>query len=92
MLKHPKFKEENEWRLVMWFPNEELRFREGKSMLIPYSAFYLSDEKKNMPIRRVIIGPTPHRELSKYSVEGLLEGNGIKDCEISFSEVPFRES
>lgn len=91
-IKHATFEEEREWRFVknLGLPKEQdsqsFQFREGKSMIIPYIEVALD----NIPISEVYIGPTPHKETSKDSVELLLKANGFSDCEIKLSETPYR--
>jgi hypothetical protein len=85
-IKHPKFKNEKEWRLVMSTgpgieagPDVEPRlgFRGRNGLLIPYWRFYLDPDKdKKMKIWRnvrVTIGPSPHPHELKNSVESLLK-------------------
>ena len=65
VLKHPRFAEKEECRLVFedWMRRDpdDLKHREGKSMLIPYRAFRLPrDDRGRLKIARVIVGPTPH--------------------------------
>jgi hypothetical protein len=58
-------------------------------MLIPYVELDLSDKDGKLPINKIIVGPTPHPELSKMSVHSLL-----KSCEYSIeiesSKIPYR--
>ncbi|MBI3169743.1 MAG: DUF2971 domain-containing protein [Chloroflexi bacterium] len=81
LLKHPKFSEEKEWRLISK-PRTIFgaQFRTGKSMLIPYVTINLSgnntgDSDMKRPIKcfsDVFVGPTPNPDLSIISVENLL--------------------
>jgi len=92
--KHPKFFEEEEWRLIYGLRNpkkKEIFFREGTSMVIPYVEFELSlaaDEP--LPIKEIVIGPTPNQELSKKSVEKLVMKYEISSCNVVLSEIPYR--
>jgi hypothetical protein len=89
--KHPKFYEEHEWRLysifAKGFPTE---FRSSKSMLIPYKEIQIVKNSKEMPFKRIIVGPTNQPELSKSAVEDLLSANSI-ECEVELSEIPYRD-
>ncbi|MHB9098984.1 MAG: DUF2971 domain-containing protein [Syntrophales bacterium] len=90
--KHPSFMEEDEWRLISDPTDKrprEIMFREGKSMIVPYIKFFLSNKIDGMPIKEVMVGPTPHPDLSLNSVGELLADKGIS-CTLSKSEVPFR--
>jgi len=93
--KHPSFSEEREWRLIerpkILFGDEQTKFREGKSFLIPYREISLTDDDDKFPLQKICIGPTHHYELSKISVTRLLKANGIENCEINISEIPYRE-
>lgn len=87
--KHPKFKEENEWRLykIDHFV-DELKFRVGLSMLIPYREFYVGD-KPNL-IMEVMIGPCPHPDLSSDAVKLFLKSKGLSSELVRNSKIPFR--
>jgi len=93
VLKHPKFKEEKEWRLISKDPvicKNRLRFREANSMIVPYIEFDLSMGNESIPIKKIVIGPTPHKELSKVSLEDFLSANEIGNCEVRVTEIPYR--
>jgi hypothetical protein len=96
-LKHPKFEEEKEWRIV----SEDMRhgkpkFRAGKSMLIPYSEFKLEGEDGILRIAEICVGPTPHPQLAVASVTQLIsdansDANRIALANnVRISDVPYR--
>ena len=92
--KDPSFKREKEWRFIS--PHKpygwpDLNYREGLSMIIPYDDVKISIDDSPLPIKEVIIGPTPHPKLSKGSVKSLLISNGITKAKVSNSVVPYRE-
>jgi hypothetical protein len=90
-LKHPTFKEEQEWRVFKTTDlGEPVKFRAGKSMLVPYGEFPFRDEHNNTPIVEVVVGPNPHMALSKSSVEGLLIASDLGHVAVLESSVPFR--
>jgi hypothetical protein len=92
VFKHPKFYEEEEMRLVALYGIEkgfETMFRTSKSMLIPYKEIQIAESSEEIPIKRIIVGPTNHPELAKGAVENLLLANSIK-CEVELSEIPYR--
>ena len=94
MFKHFSFYEEKEWRFVsplIEFNTRDVKYWPGVSMIIPYSEINISTDSNIIPVEKVIIGPTQHPELSKKSIEGLLESKGIEDCSISLSKTPYRE-
>lgn len=93
ILKAPYFQGEKEWRLISTdtnFRDPKIDFREGRSMIVPYFKFDLTIEQDTLPIKEIIIGPTPHKELSRASVVELIDRNGLIDCEVKHSMIPFR--
>lgn len=90
VLKHPSFAEEKEWRLVSADPevNGPVLFRSGKSMVVPYKEFKLAEDGSPLQMRDSCIGPTPHVEMSKFSVEQLMSKSGINANIVRSSTVP----
>ncbi len=92
VFKHPKFFEEKEMRLITAHGKSmefKPMFRTSKSMLIPYHEIKIAGDGDEMPINKIIVGPTNHPELSKGAVENLLLVNSI-DCVVELSEIPYR--
>jgi len=89
-IKHESFSKELEYR-INYISNvdEEKHYREGKSMITPYIKFSPTDGNSLLPITKVVVGPTPHPELSKSSVELLLKSNGY-DIPVECSKIPYR--
>lgn len=74
-VKHPGFKEENEWRLILTLDDtvdKKILYRSGKSMLIPYIEINIKDEDGYLNIPDLWVGPTPHPELSRISIVDFL--------------------
>ncbi|MBW1909143.1 MAG: DUF2971 domain-containing protein [Deltaproteobacteria bacterium] len=92
--KHPKFSEENEFRLIFYQKKnheKEIFFREGASTIIPYVEIDLTlPTKGHLPIKEIVIGPTPNQELSKKSIEKLIGKYRIRHCDVIPSEIPYR--
>lgn len=92
--KHPKFSEENELRLIFYQKKgqeKEICFREGASTIIPYVEIDLAvSAKDRLPIKEIVIGPAPNKELSKKSIEKLVVKYGIQSCDVVLSEIPYR--
>lgn len=92
--KHSKFKEEKEWRIIagLWVENfrEIVKFRPGKSMIVPYIEITLPKEGEKLVINQVIVGPTPEPILSKTSVEMLLKSKQVIFEEVHYSTIPYR--
>lgn len=86
-VKDDSFKNEEEYRLAKQSMNN-IKYREGKSMLIPYIELDVSDKDGNLPISKIIVGPTPHPELSKMSVHGLLKSYKYS-IEVESSKIPY---
>lgn len=97
ILKHPSFEEEQEWRLVSPvisnYPNAEVFFREGRSMLVPYMKFALaSSDGEAMALDHVYLGPTPNISLSMNSLKMCLLKHGIQPAEgIDYCQIPYRQ-
>ena len=92
-LKDSSFAEEKEWRLVRLpssFEEGKLRFREGRSMLIPYNQHFFPDNSGSVPIEELIIGPTPHPELAREAAEALLMTHGLTAAVVQSSSIPYR--
>ena len=94
-LKHASFMEEKESRLIyvklIKTAEEPVNFRAGKSMLVPYIEFPLSDKDDITILKKIIVGPTPHMHLSVSAAKSLLETYKVRDCEVVRSEVPYRD-
>jgi len=88
--KNEKFKAEDEWRLVNFVKDEPIKFREGKTILIPYIEIDLTKEGCDFPIESICIGPTPYITQSALSIKMLLEYNGLSNVKIIKSNVPYR--
>jgi hypothetical protein len=102
LAKHKAFEEEKEWRIVITVEegprSNRIKFRQGKSMAVPYVEFSWKDSGLPNPIRRVVVGPTPNKGEAVWAVKMLLERNGIslrsEDCpdgvEVIPSQIPYR--
>jgi len=93
LIKHESFEDEKEWRLVAAAVSaHELHHRPGRSMLIPYYKIPIGDDDKFDSIREIVVGPTPHLDLSAASVESLAIAAGLarKGLEIKPTSIPFR--
>ena len=104
--KDPAFSEEKEWRVVILGPGREpskgrkkmldssVKFRSGPMGVTPYVQFPLGLSSRNSPLRRIVVGPTPHMEESVTAVEMVLEDRGIKirkeGCQAGIEVLPSR--
>jgi len=92
-IKHQSFEDEKEWRLVAENVSaHELHHRPGRSMLIPYYKIPIGDDDKFDSIREIVVGPTPHLDLSAASVKSLAIAAGLdrKGLEVKPTRIPFR--
>jgi hypothetical protein len=96
-LKHPSFEAEREWRLFNVLPaplngSTDIHYRVGKSFFIPYRKFQLGSSEQ-LPIREIVIGPTAHPDLSRWTVRNCLFTHGLTPtiANIRNSTVPYRD-
>jgi Protein of unknown function (DUF2971) len=100
LIKHPKFSEEGEWRLVRQLREDDfkkLKYRSKNTLLarhlpINLSTENLSTNSKILPIAKIIVGPSKNKNVSRVSVADLLKSNDypIADVKVVGSEVPFQ--
>ncbi|HEX3888215.1 MAG TPA: DUF2971 domain-containing protein [Phenylobacterium sp.] len=94
--KNPAFIQENEVRLVISHSNADrfngLKFRASPFGLVPYinTGDYVASGR--LPIREILIGPSPHQGLMAASVRTFIDSYGYTATKIELSEVPFRAS
>lgn len=94
-LKNSSFQEESEWRLVSKYyesyQSQEIRFRQGKTTLIPYIEFDLSGMHENGRLfEQVYVGPSPNFNLAYDAIVSFLSNK--KACNITVSSrLPLRE-
>ncbi|WP_273455301.1 DUF2971 domain-containing protein [Nevskia ramosa] len=82
-MKHPGFSEEREWRLVSRvgrdYRDPALRFRPGKTRLIPYVDFKLPlTDTRNLSLSHVYIGPAQDHNISFSAIAAFLTNSGVK--------------
>ena len=109
--KNPAFFEEKEWRIVTLLSCPDLpdgnsessldipvEFRNGIIGITPYIERPLGLATCYSPLRRIVVGPTPHMEQAVRGVEMLLENKGIhlrsqdfpNGVEVVPSKIPYR--
>jgi hypothetical protein len=103
-VKDGSFRSESEYRLIasnLSQPRDFVRYRASKSTLVPYCVFSIPDpeessiddgqgQSRSTFIRDVIVGPTPHPDLSMDSLKGLFTGFGAS-VTVTASKVPYRD-
>ena len=93
MLKHPTFREDEEWRLVSDptpHTHKRVSYREGKSRILPYYELELAKDHETLPIACIMIGPTPDFDLAHTSVMGFLV-RWTGQSHIAHSKIPYRD-
>jgi hypothetical protein len=98
--KNPGFSEEQEWRLVLvhssWPPDlARLVFRQRAAELFPSMPLGLAGRESEefegrLPIREVVYGPSPHRDLVSETVLSLLSKHGYRGITVRGSAIPLR--
>ena len=92
-IKHPKFKEENEYRQFYQLGATSLqlekKFRNGRFGLTPYVEVPFIEEGR-LPLKSVTIGPCQDAKIEMYAVKTLLEKHSYTNVEVLVSEIPLR--
>ena len=88
-IKHEAFAEEREWRIISrpLFPRD-LSYRSGHSMVVPFFKFKFGEDRSH--ISKIVVGPTPHPDLSKKAIDDMLKKHGIYKTIVQISAIPFR--
>lgn len=89
LFKNEGFHEEAEWRVIVKSPDQEKKFRAGKSYLVPYIEMDFLKMLKVFPLENVIVGPGPNQQRNKESAEVLLKEKGLEEVVIEQSEIPY---
>ena len=92
IVKHPEFREEKEWRVVSpHFPKYtvgDVKFREGASMLLPYTELKLPAEGNLF--EEVILGPSQDANLSLSALSAYLSNHRVCGKAVN-SQIPLRK-
>lgn len=100
ILKHPSFREEEEWRVVSPVYEDDnaigsssILFREANAMLVPYVEFTLSCGRNvGIDLEHLFLGPTSNVNISLNSIRmflskyGIVPGKGIDYCDIPYRQ------
>jgi hypothetical protein len=94
VMKSPAFESEREWRIVGFrvamANKDDVRFRPGRSTLIPYIPIEFPKDDKSPLFTHVYCGPTPHPALAVEAVRGVFRKAQKTIPEIAATSVPFR--
>jgi Protein of unknown function (DUF2971) len=88
-VKHQSFAAEKECRLALKSKPEQIVFRSGRSMLIPFVEYPL-DRGEGYFVEKVVVGPCPDPALSRKSIEMLFRAKGHSTVEVVNSEPAYR--
>jgi hypothetical protein len=88
-LKHKAFYDEREWRVsIFQLPEDFIRFRVRRSIVIPYALFDLGRGEPVWPlIPRVIVGPSPHQAGTITAIRKMLDDR----VAVVGRSIPFRD-
>jgi len=94
-IKHPAFREEQEWRIISpYFPKytiPKIKFREGASMLVSYVEIDIKNNNNDSILfEKVILGPTSHNNLAMANLSAYLSNKRVCNTTCS-SCIPYRE-
>ncbi len=91
LIKDNSFEDEEEWRLISRpISFSRLDHRPSRSMIAPYFRLLIGSDQDFDCLEEVVVGPTPHPELSKASVQSLLQSHGLKNTAVRATKVPYR--
>jgi hypothetical protein len=90
-MKDAAFDAERETRLIVLRRDSDypILVRQGRNGLVPYVEIEL-DRPPRLPLREIVVGPSPHQQLQCRAVEAALRMEGIFGVEVSRSNVPYR--
>ncbi|MUJ30194.1 DUF2971 domain-containing protein [Aliivibrio fischeri] len=87
LMKDKGFSEEKEWRYVVFNQSHSSIFlREGDCYLTPYIKLSITREH----FKAVVLGPNPHMNLCKKSIELLKSKYQLKHISTAISSIPYR--
>jgi hypothetical protein len=93
ILKHPGFKEEAEWRLIVHdspVGQTVPQFRIGRGGFVPYLDLPLALQGHQASIDEVVVGPAPHQSLAVRATEAFLRARGTSGISVRPSKIPYR--
>jgi hypothetical protein len=90
--KHEGFWEEREWRLTVALSSDDKRVfhTSGRFGITPRVYFKLRGPDGLLPMRRIVVGPCPHKAEALESLKGLLIQHGYSRVALSSSQIPYR--
>jgi hypothetical protein len=101
VIKHPAFKDEEEWRIFHPLQPSDpphMVYRQKRTLMsrhLPLRFFRpgVPDNPKLMPITEIMVGPSRHKSITRVSVGDLMRTQGYgASLPVSMSDVPFQET
>jgi hypothetical protein len=94
-IKNEGFAEEHELRFISPMidaGDNRVRYRPGRTALIPYIEFQLAEPADQLAIQEIMVGPSPTQHLTQSAIAGLVKQKRLREpCLISRSQIPYRE-
>jgi len=96
LMKHPKFRAENEWRFLHTLEAPEqrnLKYQQRGTAITRHLPLCFQAWVDSLPrlVTEIMVGPSRHKQMSKSSIENLLQSCGYGDAiKVTLSEIPFR--
>lgn len=94
-LKNPAFAAEKEWRLIAHRPDVSRRvkqqFRASPLGVIPFYEWNRRGRERQLPIRQVVVGPSPYGQISDLALKQFLRERGYEDTATFYSKIPIRK-
>ena len=89
MFKNPRFKQEEEFRIVFYIPDSKkyVNYYVANGILIPYIEVHFN---KKIPLKYIKIGPRNNIDIAKASIESFLRSKSFKEVEVTKSDIPLR--
>lgn len=91
--KNPAFEAEEEWRAISYRSDVEdkvkRKYRVSSLGAVPYYEWYSTQDRKNLPIKSVTVGPSPYAKVSDLALKQLLLDHGY-DSTTHYSLIPIR--
>ncbi|MEX2181910.1 MAG: DUF2971 domain-containing protein [Gemmatimonadaceae bacterium] len=90
-IKHPSFREEEEWRLIsgLGIDRARVRYRTARGLVVPFTEWSLRIGGQ-YPIATVVVGPTLPGALASRSLHHLTVASFGWPVKVEFSESPLR--
>lgn len=90
-VKHMSFQQEEEWRVVKHAGREgEVLLRDAEAGLVPYLKIDLGRRARQLPIERIVVGPSPRLAENREALRLYLDNRQLPAVRVDVSKVPYR--